>query len=63
MGPAQLPRPSREKYCNCVSIEQRFTDDIPSTVSNDEFNRMWVMSAISGLMAGAQYFQARDAPS
>ncbi|OIW30418.1 MFS general substrate transporter [Coniochaeta ligniaria NRRL 30616] len=24
---------------------------------------MWVMSAISGLMAGAQYFQAGDAPS
>lgn len=24
--------------------------------------RMWVMSAISGLMAGAQYFQVDDKP-
>lgn len=23
---------------------------------------MWVMSAISGLMVGTQYFQGRDAP-
>lgn len=25
--------------------------------------RMWVMSAISGLMCGTQYFHARDAPA
>lgn len=37
-------------------------DFLPTYASHTDENRMWVMSAISGLMVGTQYYRASDRP-
>lgn len=64
----ELPRPCGEEYKYCVSFS---THNISSEIFDRrmlhgvEANciyRLWVMSAISGLMYGTQYFQEKDLP-
>lgn len=68
MVAVELPRPGGEEYQYSVSSRTHciLWVAIGSGLLVDQrltiFYRLWVMSAISGLMYGTQYFQEKDLP-
>jgi hypothetical protein len=58
VGAVELSGGGGEEYCDCVST---FVIRSHVGIEADGY-RMWVMSAISGLMVGTQYFRPDDVP-